>query len=546
MKLSKKTFLYSIFISSLLAGMIVVYFVAMLPSLYVDYMKEQYLQSVVDAEKGYMENRSYEGLVVQNPTGSATLEVPLTGDTLYLAGKAFRMAIVIHDDRIKQVLEEIRSWLGDMENLEEEKFKKIHWELLRETLEENSILKEKAPFSVKLSVLEGNEELSASGNIRVHMAEQGIFVFEANAADGDNHYTTYFAVGKTEDALVISFLPVMTPQMKEMKPIVLGSVPMIAAVLFLVVLVCSRYFSRRIVQPVIRLADYAEQVKYAENLEIPTMEISQKDEIGDLGRTLNELYEKLRSNYAQLEEKNLRLKEENKRQEVFLRASSHQLKTPVTAALLLVDGMLQEVGKYKDTRKYLPQVKEQLLSMRQIVEDILYLNHCTENLEKDRAALLSLGEEVLAAYSVQLAEKGLKSSVKGCNVTVLSDRKLLKKLLDNLISNAVSYTEEGGSLEVLIQKGKDGNLTAPGASFSVRNQKAHIEESLLPHIYEPFVSGTGRQKGKGLGLYIAAYYCEALGYSLHVGNTEEGVEAVLQIPKSCIPSSHDIHKEGVE
>lgn len=546
MKLSKKTFLYSILISSVLVGMIVIYFVAMLPSLYVDYMKKQYLQSVIEAEKGYMENRSYEGLIVQNPTGSATLEVPLEGDTLYLAGKAFRMTFLIKDERIRQVLDEFRSCFKNMNDLNSTQLQNIHWELLMEVLEENSDLKERAPFAVKLSILNENEEMRASGSFQVHFAERGIFVLEANAADQDNQYTTYIALGKTEDALVISFLPVMTPQMKEIKPIVLGSVPMIAAVLFLIVLVCSRYFSGKIVQPIIRLANYAEQVKYAGNLEIASMKISQKDEIGALGQTLNELYEKLRSNYRELEEKNLRLRDENKRQEVFLRASSHQLKTPVTAALLLVDGMIQEVGKYKDTGKYLPQVKEQLLSMRQIVEDILYLNHCTENLQKERVELLSLGKEVLAAYQVQLTEKDLTYFIKGSEVTIISDRELLKKLLDNLISNAVSYTERGGSLEIAMNYGKKDDAGLSEVTFSVRNQKAHIEEDLLPHIYEPFVSGTGRGKEKGLGLYIAAYYCEALGCHLNVGNTPEGVSAVLQIPKSCIPSSYDLHKEGLE
>ncbi len=541
MKLSKKTFLYSILISTLLVGMIVAYFVAMLPSLYVDYMKEQYLQSVIEAEKGYMKNRSYEGLTIHNPTGSATLEVPLEGDTLYLAGKAFRMAITIKEEKIRQVLNEIRSWLGSMDGLNKEKPKEIHWELIKEALEENSILEENSPFEFSLSFLGNNEEMKASGNMKIHFADQKIVVFEANAADGDNQYTTYFAVGKAEDAIVISFLPVMTPQMKEIKLIVLGSVPMIAAVLFLVVLVCSRYFSGKIVQPIICLANYAEQVKYAGNLELPPMEITQKDEIGELGCTLNELYEKLRNNYAELEEKNLHLKKENKRQEVFLRASSHQLKTPVTAALLLVDGMMQEVGKYKDIRKYLPQVKEQLLFMRQIVEDILYLNHCTENLQKDRTELLALGEEIFMAYRIQLQEKHLKYSAQGSRVTIISDRELLKKLLDNLISNAVSYTGEGGSLKMTVREGENGDML-----IYVENQKAHIEEELLPHIYEPFVSSTGGKKGKGLGLYIASYYCEALGYCLRIGNTEEGVSALLKIPKSCISSSYSIHTEALE
>ena len=50
----------------------------------------------------------------------------------------------------------------------------------------------------------------------------------------------------------------------------------------------------------------------------------------------------VKSRAVELEEKNRELAEENERQEIFLRSSSHQLKTPIAAALLLVDGMLNE------------------------------------------------------------------------------------------------------------------------------------------------------------------------------------------------------------
>lgn len=535
MRLARKTFLYSICISGLLVGMIVIYFVAMLPSLYVDYMKKQYLHSVVEVEKGYMENKSYEGLTVQNPTGSMTLEIPFEGDTFYIAGKAFRIAVTVQEKDIRQVLSQVRACLEDIDNLDWQQLKEIDWGLLKNALTKERILGEEVPFDVEIDLQENGQEFYHSGEGTVHLVGQDIVVFEASAADGDNQYTTYIAVGRVRDALIFSFLPVMTPQMKEIKPIVLESVPMIAAVLFLVVLICSHYFSGKIINPVIRLANYAENVKYAQNLQIEPLKITEKDEIGELGRTLNELYEKLRQNYLELEEKNNCLEKENKRKEVFLRASSHQLKTPVTAALLLVDGMIQEVGKYKDTKKYLPQVKEQLLSMRKIVEDILYLNHCTKNLQREPVNILSLMKEVMATYHIQISEKELKCTLEENDIVITSDRELLKKLLDNLISNAVSYTEKGGNIDIEINK----------EAIFILNRKAHIEEELLQHIYEPFVSGNNTQRGKGLGLYIAAYYCGMLGCQLTLENTSDGVLAKFVFPQNCISSSYEIHTGGL-
>lgn len=512
MKLSKKTFLYSIGISVLLVSMIVIYFVMMLPSLYVDYMNKQYLESVVEVEKGYMKSRSYEGLKVQNPTGSATLEIPFEGNKIYLTGMAFRMTVTVEDDEVKEVLNQVRNFLKDMENANEEEFDNIDWKLLGNSMKQSVNLNQEAPFKITVDLNQQVEVMKQADKGKMHSAGNGIYVFEGGASDGVNEYTSYIAIGKTEDAMIVSFLPVMTPQMKELTPIVLGSVPMMAAVIFLLVMICSQYFSKKIVDPVIRLADYAEEVKCADNMEITPLVVNGKDEIGELGRMLNELYAKLRENYEKLQK-------ENKRQEVFLRASSHQLKTPVTAALLLVDGMIQEVGKYKDTKTYLPQVKEQLQSMSKIVEDILYLNHCAEHLQIESIEMCSFMGEIVSAYHIQMETKQLKYVQKGTQVQIQSDRELLKKMLDNLISNAVSYTEENGKITVEILADK----------VSIFNEGVQIEQELLQHIYEPFVSSVGNKKGKGLGLYVTSYYSELLGMKLAIENTVEGVRATLSI-----------------
>ena len=63
--------------------------------------------------------------------------------------------------------------------------------------------------------------------------------------------------------------------------------------------------------------------------------------------------------------------------------------------------------------------------------------------------------------------------------------------------------------------------------MSIVNQGAHIDETLLPHLYEPFVSGSGKERGKGLGLYVSAYYSEVLGCKLTVENVSGGVRAKL-------------------
>lgn len=63
-----------------------------------------------------------------------------------------------------------------------------------------------------------------------------------------------------------------------------------------------------------------------------------------------------------------------------------------------------------------------------------------------------------------------------------------------------------------------------GQNFlQITNFGVTIDESLLPGIFEPFVSSAENQKGKGLGLYVAAYYSRVLGYRLEVMNEENRV-----------------------
>ncbi|MBD5460196.1 MAG: HAMP domain-containing histidine kinase [Lachnospiraceae bacterium] len=540
MGLSRKTFLYSVLLAAVMVAFITGYFVLMLPSLYVDYVMESDLKAVADAQRGYMEKGNYDGLTVKNPSVMYSLEFPYNGEEIRITGKFFAAALEIRDEELKEAMRrsleilqgaeegsetfgnagdsgffEFSEFCGDTE---ENAIVKM-WEIVREKWREKEILPEDYPVRLHVETKQSQTAYS-TGHSKVHFMTDGLMVYEWGVSDEDFSYTTYIAMGGREDALVFTVFPTMTPQMEEITPVVLGSLPMIALVVFLLVMAASRFFSGRIVNPIIRLAGCAERAGMTEDFTADFTAVSsgmnREDEIGALAKSLQELYEKLRGSYLELERKNDLLREDNLRQEVFLRATSHQLKTPVTAALLLVEGMIGEVGRYKNTREYLPEVKTQLLSMRKIVEDVLFLGYRAENRNVEEIAVEALAEETAAAYAPQAKEKSLRILVKG-RAVLRTDGELLKKIMDNLFSNAVQYTPVGGRIEAEIAD----------CGMCLRNYGAVIEESLLPHIFEPFVSSSGEKKGKGLGLYIAAYYSRLLGTTIRVENRGDHVQAML-------------------
>ena len=522
MGLRKKTFLYSIVLAAIMIVFVIGYFILMLPSLYVDYVMESNLHSVMDLQQSYMENRTYDGLKVRNPSAVFSITIPDEGDEIYLEGKFYKLTVRVRDEELRGVLESVRSVMrrggfADGLNPEEPGFSRLAalWDdELKEKFTGRRIFSADYPVEVELERHPAPETVYHGEYYKVHSVSDNIVVLESGVSDGDYSYISYMAMGWSEDAFIMTIMPTMTPQMEEITPVVRGSLPMIIAVIFLAVLISSRFFSGRIVNPIIRLADSAENAAAAGNFEADEFEIESSDEIGVLGRNLHELYSRLRDNYEELEQKNRILEEENERQEVFLRASSHQLKTPVAAALLLVEGMMNEVGKYKDAKAYLPEVKEQLLSMRKIIEDILYLNHCVGRMQVEEVDLRALAEELVKSYLIQAESKGICIALEGGG-TVAADREMLRIIADNLLSNAVQYTPE--QQRILIGTNEEG--------ITVTNYGVAIDEKLLPNIFEPFVSSDTSRKGKGLGLYMASYYCRRMGYRLKVENIENGVQA---------------------
>lgn len=522
MGLAKKNFYYSILISVVFVALVAGYFAWMLPSLYADYVNKDNLESVTEQHKGFVQTGSYENLEVKNPTSSFSIELPLEGNEISVTSKFFQMTLRVRDERLKKALYDFRVFIsqrqaGDEVLMQEEAL----WgaedagNLLEIVLGEFRDKETPVQFDIKLPG--SGKMVYSDANTRMHVPSEGILVMESTVTDTENQYTSYIVIEQVSDRYVFTILPAMTPKMDEITPIVFGSLPMIGVVVLLLVLLFSQVYSRGIVNPIIRLAHYTQDVKNRSIYEIQPVQITRKDEIGMLAEELNEMHRKLRDNYMELEQKNRLLEEENKRQEVFLRASSHQLKTPVTAALLLVEGMMQKVGKYENWEEYLPQVKVQMLSMRKIIEEILSLNHSVEQFAVQKINVQELFEEILGHFRVHAADKKLVIEQTGTGGSIAGKRELLERIAENLVSNAVNYTPDGERIRIHYS----------GDGVRIENCGVLIPEEILPHIFEPFVSSERKEKGHGLGLYVASYYARLASCRIEIHNGENRVITLL-------------------
>ena len=226
-----------------------------------------------------------------------------------------------------------------------------------------------------------------------------------------------------------------------------------------------------------------------------------------LSGRLDEVHQELKKHYESISA-------EKERQELFVRASSHELKTPLASALLLCEGMIAKIGKYADTEAYLPELRKILLSMQKMLQEILLLRS-----DGDEYALVdfrTLAERVAEQNSILCEQQDMRIEIQG-NLQYKTWTNLAYKVVETLIGNAVQHGEPHSVIRV----------TLHDKGFQIWN-RGNIEPQILNNIFEPFVSGA-QSKGHGLGLYIVNSYAKLLKWQISIQNEDKGVNLICRM-----------------
>ena len=137
-----------------------------------------------------------------------------------------------------------------------------------------------------------------------------------------------------------------------------------------------------------------------------------------------------------------------------------------------------------------------------------------QQLNYEEVALDELWQELQAHYTISMDNKNLSLDTHGFVDSWAVDRSKLRTTLDNLLSNAVNYTPEGGRIEVVWRE-KNATLI-----IDIANSGEPIPTEDAERVFEPFFQSaakrTGPIKGSGIGLSVARECMEAQGGSLAV------------------------------
>ncbi|MDX1537591.1 PAS domain-containing hybrid sensor histidine kinase/response regulator [Arsukibacterium sp.] len=199
----------------------------------------------------------------------------------------------------------------------------------------------------------------------------------------------------------------------------------------------------------------------------------------------------------------------------FFAAASHDLMQPFNAAALFA-GLLRQQSTTPELRQLSVNLTNSLNSAEELLTAILDLTKLDSGVIKaypQTVTVSQLLDDIGRDAAVLAAEKGLQFRVHSSKLSVSTDRKLVKRVIQNLLANAVRYTSQG---KVILGVKRAGQQL----QIRVMDTGVGIARADQQRIFEEFQQGSQPdQKGLGLGLAIAHRISAILGHSLTVQST---------------------------
>ena len=193
----------------------------------------------------------------------------------------------------------------------------------------------------------------------------------------------------------------------------------------------------------------------------------------------------------------------------------HQIKTPIAASQLLVS----EVAD-RQLKQQLEQEIFKIDSYTNLVLQYLRLESFHDDLVLKQVQIEDLVKETLRKYALFFIQKGLNVNLHDLDKEIVTDKKWLLVVIEQIISNSLKYTKEGG-LEIYME----------GQELCIKDTGIGIKNSDVLRVFERGFSGyNGRltQQSSGLGLYLSKKISEELGHQIRI-ESEVGKGTIVRI-----------------
>ena len=291
----------------------------------------------------------------------------------------------------------------------------------------------------------------------------------------------------------------------------------------LVALVFSYIYSRFVTRPIRQMAAVTTTMQRLEkDARCP---VNSSDEIGVLGRNINELYQNLWQTIRSLEHENKRITQLEKEKIAFLRAASHELKTPLAALRIMLENMQLNIGEYKNHDQYLAESVAQVDRLAAMVNDVLRSGSVAEQAlrQEKRLRIDKLVAEVIDDYVLLAKTRGMTFAVNTEPTTIRINRDMMRHVISNLVSNAVRHGDAGSVI----------TITCNQHELAIENACKPLTKQQLQHVFDPFYRSSDSTKqhadSSGIGLYTVKMLLDAKGLNYEFMPVGRGMRFIVKL-----------------
>ena len=291
----------------------------------------------------------------------------------------------------------------------------------------------------------------------------------------------------------------------------------------LVALLFSYIYSRFVTRPIRQMAAVTTTMQRLEKgAHYP---VSSRDEIGVLGRNINELYQNLWQTIRSLEHENKRITQLEKEKIAFLRAASHELKTPLAALRIMLENMQLNIGEYKNRDQYLAESVAQVDRLAAMVNDVLRSGSVAEQAlrQEKRLRIDKLAAEVVDDYMLLAKTRGMTFAVDARPTTIRANRDMMRHVISNLVSNAVRHGDAGSVIKI----------TCDQNELAIENACKPLTKQQLQRVFDPFYRSNDDKKqhadSSGIGLYAVKMLLDAKGLDYDFTPHGQGMRFVVRL-----------------
>ncbi|UJD06854.1 MAG: HAMP domain-containing histidine kinase [Candidatus Nanosynbacter sp. HMT-348_TM7c-JB] len=291
----------------------------------------------------------------------------------------------------------------------------------------------------------------------------------------------------------------------------------------LVALIFSYIYSRFVTRPIRQMAAVTTTMQRLEKgAHYP---VNSRDEIGVLGRNINELYQNLWQTIRSLEHENKRITQLEKEKIAFLRAASHELKTPLAALRIMLENMQLNIGEYKNRDQYLAESVAQVDRLAAMVNDVLRSGSVAEQAlrQEKRLRIDKLITEVVDDYMLLAKTRNMTFAVNTEPTTIRANRDMMRHVISNLVSNAVRHGDAGSVIKI----------TCNQHELAIENACKPLTKQQLQHVFDPFYRADTQAKqspnNSGIGLYIVKILLDAKGLEYEFAPHGQGMRFIVKL-----------------